>query len=966
MKADAASGVSGVPGPVSEFLEAELRAFVRRHGLVIWLDADRHYTRFVEQLAVARAGGALPYEVRGYRGSHLALMLALEGVAATADPVPLVLHLPGFNDETVRETPVLELHAAGTRYRRSLTTLVADAAAGQVPPDAIAAVQARPDLTLEMADTWLSALIHGGEEGMASELRSMLPTALVDDLLKGGSIAGRLHRAGVVEAVWQALAVQLGLRAAWRDATLPPSSLGREDIAHVAASWALGVEYVDDLRRAPVSAHLAGVRGLPRALVDACRGLASHLRASHPAFYVRTADETEVLLDEEVRVAKAEDLGHVDTFRFEEDRVFQAALVALEGSNWDVAAEWSTRRVESGTQAFWLRDQPARMAAWQWIGKAARLGQAVVRAGARLAVETEQGGALEAAIEAYVARGAEVDRAHRQMEQGRVALLASALPEYAQLRACQDGSRRVWRQWADGWARDWNALCRRWGFLPPAGTQQRMIFDDVVRPMVQESGTTAYFVVDALRYEMAQDLASEMREESATTTTLRARLAELPTVTEVGMNVLAPVVQGGRLKPVAAADGCGFVGFRAGEFRVSDPDTRRRAMQDRVGGVTCPWMALEEVVNRDSVSLRRSVAQARLVVVHSRELDIAGENGMGPAMFAHVLSQLRAAWRLLREAGVRRFVFTGDHGFLLLDESAAAVQPHGRRVDPGRRHVFTPVAADHAGEIRVALSELGYDGVSGYLQFPETTAVFDRGGGTPGFVHGGNSLQERVIPVLTVVHRASAGGTTVRHAIDIATREDVAGLHCLRLQVRAMDQAALDFGGAREVELAFRVTEVPGVQVEVRQARERARIEDGRLLLAVGEWGEVFFQLTGATDARVQVEVYHPGAIADVSPLVMSTRYPVLSRRAAVAGEATGSMATNWLAAIADPGARKVLEHIAAHGAITEEQVAVILGSARAARRFAVGFEQHAAQAPFAIRIADVGGIKRYMKEQSI
>ena len=59
-------------------------------------------------------------------------------------------------------------------------------------------------------------------------------------------------------------------------------------------------------------------------------------------------------------------------------------------------------------------------------------------------------------------------------------------------------------------------------------------------------------------------------------------------------------------------------------------------------------------VSRDSASLKRSVAQARLVVVHSQEIDNAGEKGVGPAVFDHVMQKLRAAWRLLRDAGVRR------------------------------------------------------------------------------------------------------------------------------------------------------------------------------------------------------------------------------------------------------------------------------------------------------------------------
>jgi hypothetical protein len=45
-------------------------------------------------------------------------------------------------------------------------------------------------------------------------------------------------------------------------------------------------------------------------------------------------------------------------------------------------------------------------------------------------------------------------------------------------------------------------------------------------------------------------------------------------------------------------------------------------------------------------------------------------------------------------------------------------------------------------------------------------------------VHGGNSLQERVIPVLTVVHRAAAGGTTLEYRVS-ATQLRRRGRHAL-------------------------------------------------------------------------------------------------------------------------------------------------------------------------------------------
>ncbi|MEU2423697.1 BREX-6 system phosphatase PglZ [Streptomyces sp. NPDC007851] len=962
----------GLGGPVSASLEADLRSWVRRQGVVVWLDQAGHYGGFVDRLQALSDAGALPYEVRAFRGSHLALMMALDGVAAGTEKVPLVIYLPGFTEETVRQTPLFELYAAGVRYRKALDTLVTEAAAGRVRPDQIASFKAQPDMTLAGADAWLSALLDDAEGGIAAQLQAMKPTAVFDDLLTGGFVAGRISKLDDEDALWERFGVWVGLPDSWRDTTLPPSRPRAEDVAFVAASWALCVEYVDDLKRAPVSKHLARVADLPRPVVETCRTVAAHLRERHPGFYQRTADETEALLADEVDAARAEDLGKVDTFRFEEDKVLKAALAALDRAAYDLAAEWSDMRVDpkSTSTSFWLRDDPTRQSAWQLVRDAARLGQTIARAGERIGVGTSDGGGLEAAVSAYVERGVAVDQAHRQLEQRRMALLYPQLPEFETLRTRLDGMRRAWRVWADAWAREFNALCKAQGFLAGASQQQRMLFDQVVKPLTQEAGTTAYFVVDALRFEMGEELYRQMEGTPATTVLLKPRLAELPTVTEVGMNVLAPVEKNGRLHVSMASDTGRVQGFQTGEFRVSDPETRKRAMHDRVGGGTCPWLTLEEVVSRDSTSLKRSVAQARLVVVHSQEIDNAGEKGVGPAVFDHVMQKLRAAWHLLRDAGVRRFVFTSDHGFLLLEDSVASAQAHGRRIDPQRRHVFSPVAADHAGEVRVALADLGYEGVNGHLMFPETTAVFDTGRRSMSFVHGGNSLQERVIPVLTVVHRTAAGGSSVQYGIEAEASEGVAGMHCIEAKVEVLAQRSLDFGIPKDIELALRVPDAEGVQVELCQTRGKARIAGGVVVATVGERFELFFRLSGAVDARALIEIYHPSAVADVVPCVPDARFAVTATRAPVSPPSTpaagiGAGNASWLEQLPESGVRQVFEHLAAHGTVTEDEAAVMLGGPRGLRRFALQFEAYAQKVPFGVRIDVVAGVKRYVREGS-
>jgi hypothetical protein len=73
----------------------------------------------------------------------------------------------------------------------------------------------------------------------------------------------------------------------------------------------------------------------------------------------------------------------------------------------------------------------------------------------------------------------------------------------------------------------------------------------------------------------------------------------------------------------------------------------------------------------------------------------------------------------------------------------------------------------------------------------------------------------------------------------------------------------------------------------------------------------------------------------------------------------------SWLPDLSpDAAIRRLFAHLATHGAITEPEVMAMLGSPRAARRFALQVDALARRAPFSVRVVVVGEVKRYVKEQ--
>src|SRR5688572_28964120 len=137
--------------PVTAFFEQKLLALINEKKLVVWLDAEATYTAFVDALRAAPA----PFSVLVFHGSFLELMLELEPVATTLDRPVLLVHLPGFNRDTVVETPVLELYETAYPLQLNLSSLVRDAANGLVPLAEIDRFLAEPGLSLDSANAWL-------------------------------------------------------------------------------------------------------------------------------------------------------------------------------------------------------------------------------------------------------------------------------------------------------------------------------------------------------------------------------------------------------------------------------------------------------------------------------------------------------------------------------------------------------------------------------------------------------------------------------------------------------------------------------------------------------------------------------------------------------------------------------------------------------------------------------------------
>lgn len=933
---------------VAETLERQVTSKLRESGLVVWLDKDGLYTQFVDELAERRQQGNFYAPVLGYRGSYLELLLALEKCAEGLDPEPLLLHLPGHTDVTVRATPLLEAYKAGTRFERALPTLVRDAATGLVAAAELERFLGTGSPTLAQAEEWLQNHMKVERTGLAAVLHHRKPEGVLEDLL-GDRLPVPPEDRPALEAYLES---QTGLDAAIVGWFHPPGvEKTARTLLEACVGWLLCVEYVGDLSRPPVLPELQRIGKLSAPLVKNCQALLKLLRTRYAKRYCAMANQTEALLEGELEAGAPEELGRIDTFSREDTRLLEASVEALRTGDWSKALDWSQTRLAS--PSVWLETDPLRRQEWQLVEVFAALGQALAGAqplrGANSLAET---------LECYTSSIFRVDQAHRHFEQERSRLLEPRLRHFEALCLAAANLRQLYHRWSDELGDDFAEVCRAHGFLPEAGLQQRNLYEQVVHPLTQRGkGPVAYFMVDALRYEMAEELARRLARPAAGLQ-LKARLAELPTITRVGMNVLAPVAQAGRLKVAGQ-----FHAFRSGaEYLVNTREQRLRAMGDRSletlpGGRRSPvGLSLRDVSYLQPEELKKKVSKSPLIVVHSRDIDNAGEADLGIALFEPLLGELYSAVNLLRNAGVDDFVITADHGFLVLEEGREPlVFSGGTKVE--RRWTLTEVPARQDSTVSVSLSSLGCEGCDGHLQFPRAGSVFKTKGDLAGsFAHGGNSLQERVIPVLTLSYRGrDVGGT---YELEARAKPPILGLPRLELRLRADAQMLLGYE-SKVIPLALRVVDSPGAQVICKQVTG-AQLQHQQLLVPVGpDWVEVVFALEGGTAARASLEIYHPTGDEKIAPHRLPEFFDVLM----ITADAPEAPESCWEEAIEDLSHRRVFWHLFTYGSINEDELTDVLGTPSAARRFARNYEAYLPRLPFEIAIDSSGPLKRYLRK---
>jgi hypothetical protein len=457
-------------------------------------------------------------------------------------------------------------------------------------------------------------------------------------------------------------------------------------------------------------------------------------------------------------------LGSIDTFRFEERALLGYCYDLITAGTYAEALKLVNERAQS----FWLDRFIERRAHWEACRLMAELGLECKRVQRELVALSDEPKpwvdwytgtgqvALEEQTVASPGAGARLDQAQRRLEAWLTTLPDD--PDERPLGVVRRAYEDTCAAMADGFSR----ALRKAQWSVPGALHQTRIQPEI---LAVKPKPTAYLVVDAMRFEMGLELAERL--PATAEITLRPALAALPTITPVGMAALLP----GASTSFSVVEKGGKLGATIDDAFLPDLQSRRKLCLARVPGAVD--LLLDELLNLPGSKLARKLDGALLVVVRSQEIDQAGEQGssfQARQVMNGVIDNLARAIRKLAAAGVEHAVVTSDHGHLFFgsdrDESMRIDSPGGRPVELHRRCWIGRGGTTPAGCVRVSAAALGYASDLDFI-FPTGCGVF-KAGGDLSFHHGAATLQELVVPVLSVHLRVRESARPGKSSLTVA------------------------------------------------------------------------------------------------------------------------------------------------------------------------------------------------------
>jgi hypothetical protein len=725
-----------------------LKKQVDEHRLVLWFDPECHYQELVQQLTLPDT------LIIQYENSFFALRYSIEPYLNDIEPPRLLVYVPLAPSDTQQALAELQIMAAEMRPGHSsphantrLSLLARNVLKPLLGEDTALSCEKQVQAgKLSLAD--LDTLAERGTGIKQGVVALIFGTGSVQDVALAFLNSDR-YDAEIVNKDAGAELATLFFE------TFDIERIDREipaDYRLRLARYLLATDLIPRLQvYGSLPAHLTSISIATQLVMrQACEHLVTtwRLRRDLAESYAKHAQRVEQELDLNRGSYSLEQLEHIETFLTLEKQL-QAALI--ERLLQDARDEY-VKLARTRQSSFWAQYLPEVQANWALIDVT---GQVLLEANRiELALKAQPG--AQEIFEAYTAKEqpwCQLDATHRHMEQ-RYHNFHFTLDDH--LERLLSRARQRYMQVGSTLAERFLRGLQAERYHLPNVLRQIEIFEKMVRPRLRE-GKVAYIWVDALRYEMAYELARLLGND--THLDLLAAQGTVPTITEIGMAALLPDAHH---LPRLIASGASKLALELNGTIVKDRKSRLDFLKTHASVVVFDAL-LDELLPKPIKKVRDGIRNADLVLITSQEIDLLGEAGntaLARKTMDEALRQLQQAFRMLGQLGVKAIICTADHGYLFAEELSDDMKiesPGGMTADLHRRVWVGQGGAADTSYLRIHATDVGLESDLD-IAVPWNFACFRVRGGAEAYFHGGMSPQELIIPVLLLAPKKDTTG----------------------------------------------------------------------------------------------------------------------------------------------------------------------------------------------------------------
>jgi hypothetical protein len=583
-----------------------------------------------------------------------------------------------------------------------------------------------------------------------------------------------------------------------------------------------------------------------------CERLRSDIRAQ--VIYIERAESVEQELNLPQHCKDITSFGERDTFPFEERRFLKQAVSCLEDGDVDAVRDILKRHQYS----VWMGKGESQVQ-WELLRVALELTETCDDRERELPNHSRS---LESLMDFYAGSLWEADRLHREFEQA----VCDYIEVPAVLKDVVALARSQYRRLADKVQDLFIRNFIKSGWPPIGQLANKDVFNHFVSPKLQDSGyRIALFLVDALRFELGVVLGNQLIEDGQVE--IKTAFAQLPSITSVGMASLLPGAE--KSLALERSDSGKVVPVLDG-VPVENVSKRMDVLR-QLYGQRFEEMTLNNFINKK----RRVQSFVELLVLRSTHIDAQFEKAHDTALALTLdtLKKIRVAVNRLKKMGFHEVVIATDHGFVLNVHSQAgdvASKPQGDWVNIHERCLLGQGTAD-ASNFIVNADEAGIHGDFSQLAGPKALVPYRDG---LSYFHGGVSLQELILPVITLrMVEEEPDSDLLEIKVNLTYKDGTKRITTLMPVIDVALEVLGLFGKDEDLEILLEAHDPKGNVVGEARAGGPVNPATGTMVLRYGERFRVTLKMDEEFEGKFKIIALNPINLTSYGELELKTDY---------------------------------------------------------------------------------------------